>query len=377
MISVTSERHHAYQSAPARRCAGAGLPRTRARHRFAVVLAVAAAFAAAVTLAGCDRPPERQSRTELLLGTTVTVTTYGNGGSDAIDAVFRRVEEIERKMSTSEGDYDRTELMDVNTVSGTEPVVVSADTFGVVQRALEFSASTGGAFDVTVYPLVKLWGIGTEGARIPSAEEIETATALVDYRRVRMNGDRRSIYLPETGMGIDVGGIAKGYAADEAARILREAGVRHALLDFGGNILTVGRKPDGSPWRIGIQVPDASRGNYLGVASVEDKAVVTSGTYERFFIEDGVRYHHILDTRAGYPVQNGLRSVTVITTDSISADALSTAVFALGLKEGRAFVEAREDTEALFITEDNGLYVTSGVDEVFELTNDEYELRSL
>ena len=328
-----------------------------------------------VLFIGCGGNPPKQSRTDFLLGTTITVTTYGRVSSDVLDRVFARVGEIERKMSTSEKDYSDTELLRVNAAAGTGAVSVSSDTFAVVKEALVFSESSGGAFDVTVHPLVRLWAIGTEAAAIPDPEQLSAALTLVDYRAVQMDQADLSILLPQPGMGVDVGGIAKGYAADEAARILREAGINSALLDFGGNILTVGHKPDGSLWRIGIQVPDASRGEFLGIATVADQSVVTSGTYERFFEQDGVRYHHILDTRTGSPVQNGLASVTVIATDSIEADALSTAVFALGPEEGYLFAEALPDVEAIIVTEDNGVYVTSGVDEIFKLTNEDYELR--
>jgi len=333
--------------------------------------------ATAVFLAGCAGDPPKKLRTEFILGTTITVTTYGRVSSDLLDQLFARVQEIEDKMSTSEKDHSDTELLRVNGAAGTGRVSVSADTFSVVEAALGFSKLSGGAFDVTVHPLVRLWGIGTEGATVPDARQLTAALELVDYRAVQLDSDDTSILLPQAGMGVDVGGIAKGYAADEAAQILKGGGVESALLDFGGNILTVGRKPDGSRWRIGIQVPDASRGEFLGIASVADQSVVTSGTYERFFEEGGVRYHHILDTRTGYPVQNGLASVTIIATDSIDADALSTAVFALGLEAGYLFAENLAGVEAILVTDDNGVYTTSGAGEIFELTNKDYTLRRL
>jgi len=326
-------------------------------------------------MAAGSREPERTSRTELLLGTTVTVTTYGKVPNGVVDQVFERVAEIERRMSTSEEDYSDTELLRVNAAAGVDAVVVSPDTFSVVEQGLAFSRMSDGAFDVTVGPLVKLWGIGTDHAAIPDPEDLARALDLVDYHDVQMNPDDTSIKLAREGMALDVGGIAKGYAADEAARILTEAGVSTALLDFGGNILTVGSKPDGSPFRIGIQVPDATRGEYLGIATVSDKAVVTSGTYERYFEVDGVRYHHILDTTTGYPVNNGLDSVTIITPESIRADALSTVVFALGLDEGRTFVESLDAVEAIFVTHDDDVYMTSGAGSFFELTNESYTLR--
>lgn len=329
----------------------------------------------AVLIGGCGGDPLKQSRTEFVLGTPITVTTYGRTSSDLLDQVFARVLDIEQKMSTSEEDYSDTELLRVNARAGTGAVSVSADTFDVVREALFFSELSGGAFDLTIYPLVRLWGIGTESAAVPDAGRLSVALELVDYRAVQLDPDDTSILLLRPGMGVDVGGIAKGYAADEAARILREGGIESALLDFGGNIVTVGHKPDGSLWRIGIQVPDAGRGEFLGIATVANLSLVTSGTYERFFEQDGVRYHHILDTRTGYPVRNGLTSVTIITTASMEADALSTALFALGLEEGYRLAESLAGVEAIFVTEDNEVFITSGGSEIFELTNDDYEIQ--
>jgi thiamine biosynthesis lipoprotein len=245
-----------------------------------------------------------------------------------------------------------------------------------VEQALEYSRESNGAFDVSVGPLVRLWGIGSATPRIPGEQVLAAALDAVDYASVQTNEAERTIYLPREGMGIDVGGIAKGYAADEAARMLREAGVKSALLDFGGNILVVGTKPDGTPWRIGIQVPDvnAVRGQYLGIAEITDLAVVTSGTYERYFVQDGKRYHHILDTTTGFPVENGLESVTIITSESMRADALSTSVFALGLEDGMDFVESLPGVEAAFVTAEGVVHLSSGMTDYFRLTNEDFVL---
>jgi len=334
-------------------------------------------LAALAVLAGCTRPPARQSETELLLGTTISVTMYGRTPDGLFESVFTRVREIEERMSTSEDDYTMTELMAVNDGAGEEAVEVSADTFEVVRQAVEYSRRTAGAFDVTVGPLVSLWGIGSGGEQVPSESRIDEALATVDYRRVQLDPERQAIYLPEAGMAVDVGGIAKGYAADEAARILREQGVNSALLDFGGNILTVGEKPDGSPWRIGIQVPDAGRGEYLGIAEIVDLSVVTSGTYERYFMYDGVRYHHILDTETGYPARNDVESVTIITPESMRADALSTALFVMGIERGMAYVESQPDVEALFVNSTNEVFMSSGMGDYFSLTNEAFTISEL
>jgi FAD:protein FMN transferase len=315
---------------------------------------------------------------EYLLGTVIRATVYADNAADLLDSVFDRVAEIEAKMSTSEDDYDRTELLDVNRAPAGTDVTVSQDTFEVLREALRYSRLSDGAFDVTVWPLVKLWGIGSGNETVPAEDLIAEALALVDHRRLSLNDDG-TVTLPDEGMGLDVGAIAKGYAADEAAAILRDGGVDHALLDFGGNILVIGDKPDGTAWRIGVQRPDARRSEYIGIVSAVDRTVVTSGPYERFFVEDGVRYHHILDPKTGYPSRNGLEQVTIVSERSIDADALSTAGYILGLEEAWKLVESLDGVEAIFATEDRRVYVTPGLTDPdgaarFRKTDEEYRL---
>ena len=326
-----------------------------------------------LTIIGCSTNDEPVNDSQQLLGTILQISIRDAGYSTTLtDRAFERVAQIERRMSTSEDDYDTTELLQVNRAAGEEAVSVSEDTFQVLQAALEFSRISDGAFDVTVWPLVKLWGIGSGGASVPPEDEIEAAREAVNYQRLELDADTQSVYLPESGMGVDVGAIAKGYAADEAARILRDAGVEHALLDFGGNILVIGDKPDGTPWRIGVQRPDAERTRYLGIVTATDKTVVTSGPYERFFVEEGTRYHHILDADTGFPARNGIEQVTIIAERSIDADALSTATYVMGVESGLALVESLDDVEAVFITEDRLVHMTSGAGEYFELSDEEF-----
>jgi thiamine biosynthesis lipoprotein len=325
------------------------------------------------TVIGCSSNDEPVNDSRQLLGTILQISIRDGGYSTTLtDRAFDRVAEIERRMSTSEDDYESTELLRVNRAAGDEPVSVSEDTFEVLQAAREYSRITDGAFDVTIWPLVKLWAIGSGGTSVPPEDEIESARQAVDYRRLELNEANRTVYLPEADMGVDVGAIAKGYAADEAARILREAGVEHALLDFGGNILVIGGKPDGTPWRIGVQRPDAERTRYLGIVTATDKTVVTSGPYERFFVQDGVRYHHILNAQTGFPARNGVEQVTIIADRSIDADALSTSTYVLGVEHGLALVESLSGVEAVFITEDQLVHMTSGAGEYFELTDEEF-----
>lgn len=314
------------------------------------------------------------SESELLLGTVCKITIYDKTAKGTFDAAFGRIAEIEQKMSLN---IATSELVKVNNESYLNPIRVSDDTFIVVDEALIIAGLSDGAFDPTVGPLVRAWGIGGDAARVPPAEEISRLLSLVDYSAVRLDRAASAITLTERDMIIDLGGIAKGYAADEVAMILRSKGVKSAIINLGGNILTIGRKPDGSPWKIGIQDPESPRGAFVMIVSVEDKAIVTSGPYERFFEQDGTIYHHILDTATGYPVWNSIGSVSILAKDSFSADALSTAVFSMGLTKGMGLVESIEGVEAIIIMKDRSIHLSSGLQSgsiPFELTDDRFTI---
>lgn len=339
-----------------------------------VTLLLLAAFAASLPMTACaaSRPPaEPRRRTELQLGTVCTITFIDGGDEAAFDAVFARLAEIHARMSAQEPGSELTRIADA---AGKAPVAVSADTFAVIEQALRYAELSGGAFDPTVGPLVRLWGIGGDGERIPSRAELAANLALIDRKSVVLDRAKLTVFLAKAGMRLDLGAIAKGYAADEAARIMLERGVRAGIVDLGGNIMTVGRKPDGSPWRVGVQNPFSDRGEYLGIVSSEAKTVVTSGVYERFFEEGGRRYHHILSTRDGYPVDNGLWAVSIIADRSIDADGLSTSVFALGLEKGRALVESLPGVEAVFIDAEKRIHLSSGASKLFTLTDTSFTL---
>jgi thiamine biosynthesis lipoprotein len=316
-------------------------------------------FATILSTAGCAGYGKNPAnRTEFLLGTTCTLSIYERPPEGIFDRVFQRIGQIEARMSAQK---ETSELSAVNRAAGQAPVRVSPDTFQVIARGLEFARLSRGVFDISIGPLVNLWGIGTEQAHIPPEAEIEEARRLVGYRDVVLNEREQTVFLKRAGMRLDLGGIAKGYAADESARILREAGVRHALIALGGNIYALDHKPDGALWKVGIQNPEDQRGAYMGILEVAGKTVVTSGTYERFFEEGGVRYHHILDPRTGHPVRNSLSSVTILSEDSTAADALSTSVFALGVEDGLALVESLPGVEAVLITGDHRVIATAGI----------------
>ncbi|OHD74077.1 MAG: hypothetical protein A2177_03775 [Spirochaetes bacterium RBG_13_68_11] len=342
--------------------------------RSSVGLALAGAVALAAAGCAAGTKPVAYSRMGLL-GTLCKITTWGHA-ERAADAAFERIAEIDERMSANRA---ASEVSRVNTAAGVAPVAVSADTYSVILEAVAFSRRSEGRFDLTVGPLVKLWGIGTDDARVPSPPEITAALALVGWRDVTLSAADSTVFLRRPGMAIDLGAIAKGYAADEAAAVLAAKGVKTALIDLGGNVLTLGAKPDGSPWRIGLQDPDPSvpRGTHIGIIEFEgSRSVVTSGTYERYFVRDGVRYHHLLDTATGSPMANGLSAVTIFTTRSIIADGYSTLVFASGLERGRALVEATGgEVEALFFTDRFEVNATPGLQGLLKLSDARWQLK--
>jgi len=322
---------------------------------------------AVLFLAGCSKPV--QSKSEFALATVCAITLYDEGKPQVYRDVFARIGEIESRMSVF---MEGSDVERVNKAAGIEAVEVHPDVFKVIERAVYFAELSGGAFDPTVEPLVAIWGIGGENPRVPSHDEIDRVLPLINWRDIELNREKKSVFLKRRGMALDLGAVAKGYAADEAAAIIKKAGISHAMINIGGNILTVGAKKDGSLWKIGVQDPLDDRGAYIGIAQTKAKALVTSGVYERFFTVDGIRYHHLFSPSLGYPADNGLLSVSIITDISIDADALSTAVFVMGYEKGRAFVESLDGVEAIFVFADRSIYPTGGVD--FILTNENYRI---
>jgi thiamine biosynthesis lipoprotein len=308
-------------------------------------------------------------RSEFVLGTVCTVNLYDQGRSRIYDEIFSRFREIEGRMSVT---LPGTELDRINANAGTGPVAVHADVFEVIELAIRYAELSGGAFDPTVGPLVALWGIGRDDPRLPSQAEIDGVLPLTGWRDVELDRENSAVFLSRPGMVLDLGAIAKGFAADEAGKILEKYRIRGAIIDLGGNILAYGEKRGGSPWRVGIQNPLDSRGSYIGVVEVRNQTVVTSGVYERFFEAGGVRYHHILSPEDGYPVRNGLLSVSIVTDRSADADALSTSAFVLGWEQGKALIESREGAGGIFVFEDKSIRLCGKTD--FILTDESYRI---
>ena len=323
---------------------------------------------------GCDSKSEEPvSRETYLMGTIINIKAYGKNADKAVQASVDKISDIENKMSLN---ISTSEINKINKNAGIAPVKVSKNTFDVVKASLIYSEKTKGSFDITVEPLVSLWGIGTDKARIPSKDEISNALSLINYKDVVINEKESTIMLKRKGQAIDLGAIAKGYTADELKKVLLNYNVSSAFLNLGGNVYVLGNKPDKTPWKIGVQNPLEPRGDYLGIVSVYDKSVVTSGNYERFFERNGKRYHHIFDTKTGYPAEKGLISVSIISDKSIDGDALSTSVYTLGLDEGKKLIESLKDVEAVFVTNDKKVYTTSGLKDTFKLTNTDFKLQN-
>lgn len=307
------------------------------------------------------------------LNSILTLDIYDTGLDNAKinQEVEDRVRELENKMSTK---IATSEVSKINDNAGIDKVKVSDDTYTVIKEALKYGKISKGKFDITVGNLVDLWGIGTENEKVPSKEEIKKALATVDYNKVEIDDNNKTVFLKDKGMKIDLGAIAKGYVADDIVKILEKDGVKSAIINLGGNVYVYGNK-GGKNFKIGIRNPLSPDPNdYLGIYQSQNESVVTSGVYERFFEKDGKRYHHILSTSDGYPIDNNLISTSIITKSSMDADALSTTTFALGLEEGLKLIENTKNTEAMFITADKKIYMTSGLKEKFELKNSDFTI---
>lgn len=297
---------------------------------------------------------EKKSAVGFYLDTVITLTAYVDDEAVLNDAL----QECGRYEALLSRTREGSDVWNINHANG-EPVKVSKDTLDILAVAREVSERSGGAFDVTIAPVSTMWDFTSGAAVLPDAAALKAAASKVDYAQVAVEGD--AVTLP-AGMMIDLGGIAKGYIADAVKGYLADRGVESAILSFGGNIVAIGLKPDGSAWKVGIQDIDRPTGEYMLVAENRGGSTVTSGIYERGFELDGQYYHHILDPKTGWPVQNELASVTIFSDSSMWGDALATAAFALGTERGVELIESLDGIEAAFIARDRSVTYTSGAD---------------
>lgn len=293
------------------------------------------------------------------MDTYLNLTAYGKKAETALEQAQNRIRELESLWSVTD---EHSEIYAADH-SGGEPVAVSRDTADLVRYALDMAWQTNGSLEPTLYPVLTAWGFTTDSFQIPEREELDHLLERVNYTRVSLQDT--TLTVPD-GMQLDLGAVGKGYAADETAAVLRENGIASALLDFGGNILTIGTKPDGSPWRVGVRDPD-SEGD-LGVLELNSQGVSVSGGYEKFFVgEDGERYWHILDPATGAPARSGLVQTAVVSDESKRCDALSTALFVMGLDRAVQYWREHQEFEMILLTEDRTIYVTEGLSDAFSL----------
>lgn len=304
-----------------------------------------------------------------VLGTIIYLKAFGNNSEKAINEAIDRLSEIDDKMSAFK---DTSEISRINKSAGINQEIVSSNTFSLIEDAIKYSQLSGGTFDPTIRPLVSLWGIGTKFERKPKEYEIKEKLKLVSYKDIILNKKDSTIGLKQRNQSIDVGGIAKGYAADEIIKIFKNHNIKSAIIDLGGNIFVLGNKENGLNWNVGIQDPFKVRGEHIGILSLKNKSVVTSGCYERFFMKDNEKFHHIIDPSTGYPSKSTVVSATIISDKSIDGDGLSTGVYIMGIEKAMNLIESISGIDAIFITEDKRVYATSGVKGNFNLTNDEY-----
>ena len=332
------------------------------------------AFIVAVLLSftGCEEAPrEDLVQTTYALGTVITINLYDQGNQELMNQLIARVTEIEALMSAQQ---DTSEISEVRRMAGLAPVKVSEETFDVIKKALYYAELSGGKFDPTIGPVVDLWGIGTEEARVPEDEEIQEALELVGYEKLVLDEEAMTVYLTLEGMSLDLGGIAKGYAADELVVMLRNTDVERAMINLGGNIFAYGEKKGGEAYKVAVQTPYDSRNTYFGYVEVKDMAVVTSGPYERYIEENGQIYHHIFDATRGYPVSGDVVSTTIVAPNAMDADALSTLLFTMSPEEGLALIEKMNGTDCLYVDRDFGLVLSGGVKDNFTVTDNQYQL---
>ena len=324
----------------------------------ALVLALALTLLSACSSSAEDKSA---SRTVFAMDTVMDLTAYGKNADTAVETAASRINELEQRFSVT---LENSDISTANRASG-ETVTVSDDTAALVSEALEYCDATSGALDISVYPVLKAWGFTTEEYRVPETDELQELLSCVDYAKISCDGNMLTV--PD-GMEIDLGSVAKGYTGDQVMQIFRDQGVTSGLISLGGNVQSLGAKPDGSLWRIAIQNPLGE--GYVGVLDSRDEAVITSGGYERYFEQDGEIYWHIIDPATGVPAKSGVISATIVSDSGVRCDALSTALFVLGQDAAEDYWRAHGDFDYLLVLEDGTIILSEGISDRFTASED-------
>lgn len=320
----------------------------------------------------CQQNVVLHNKDFLAMSTVVTYQVYSDENLDVDTIIEESIIGTEKLMSRTD---QSSEIYNINKLAGTgEKVYISDDVKKIIEVSLYHQKISGNAFRITIYPLVILWDIMNPDAPIPTQSKIEEAITLSRVSNLEYNENEGYVKMQDKGSGIDLGGIAKGYAVDKAVEKLKENDVKHGFISIGGGIQTFGGKPDGAPWVLGLQNPTTPQRGHFATYKLMEGAVVTSGDYQRRKIEGGVVYHHIIDPLSGYPVQEGLASVTIFADHSTDADAYSTAVYVMGFEKGLEFINEKTDVEAMFVFHDKSVYLTAGLKDKVEIVDTEFYL---
>lgn len=307
---------------------------------------------------------ESESRDIFAMDTYMTLTAYGKNAKKALDEAVDEINNIEQLVSTG------IDSSDVSQINENGKGSVSETTGYLIKRSKEIYDSTNGVFDITIYPIMQAWGFPTENYRVPGKKELKKLRELMGADHVLYDEKKQEVTLNKEGMKIDLGGIAKGYTSSKVMDIFKENGISSAVISLGGNVQTLNGKPDGSDWRVAVENP-ADTGSYIGVLSIKDKAVITSGGYERYFKQDGKTYHHIIDPANGYPANNGLTSVTIVSDDGTLADGLSTSLFIMGPEKAQKYWKEHSDEfDTILVKDDGSILVSEGLADYFTSESD-------
>lgn len=321
-----------------------------------MAISILALIIMSIGCTGQKQENQTLSKTEFLMDTVMTVKVFENASEELMEQVFERIREIEGKMSyTIKG----SDVNLINQNAGIKPVMVDKETYFVLEKAKEYAELSEGYYDPTVGPLVEVWDIKSgelDRESLPREEDIRSAMELIDYNKLELLDEGR-VYLKDKGMKLNLGSIAKGYAADQVKKVLESSNVKGAIIDLGGNVFAFGSK-SGEAWKIGVQDPNQATGIKLGILNVKNKSIVSSGSYERYFTYNNKNYHHILNPKTGYPSENQLMGVTIVSERSIDGDAMSTAIFVLGLENGKELIGKLEGIEAIFITSNDEVHIS-------------------
>ncbi len=308
-------------------------------------------------------PNQPVSRTYFYLGTVIDITLYEENEkvfNDISDLILKYDNLFSRNISSS----------DVSKLNESGRLAVNDETLLLIESSIKYSELSNGYFDITINPIVELWDIGTENANVPNENDIQNALDYVGYNYIlHQNND----VLLQSGISIDLGGIAKGYITDQIVNLLKENNIERALINLGGNVYAVGSNPEKGDWQIGIRHPELERSDAILKLALQNKSIVTSGIYERFFEDNNIIYHHIFDPYTGYPMDNNLLSVTIISESSLDGDALSTAIFNLGIEEGFKLADSLA-IDVIFITKNREVIASKEIKDHLELLDNQYTL---